>query len=95
MQDNKSRHSQICKELNDIYAAKNHDYGDSFHSTYQKLGIVSALTRISDKCERLLSLCGKSEDERLIKNESIEDTLLDLGNYSIMTVMEMRGDSDS
>lgn len=25
------RHSDICKEINALYARKNHDYGDSFH----------------------------------------------------------------
>ena len=92
--DNKDRHSQICKQLNDIYVTKNHDYGNSFHDTYTKLGIISAVTRISDKYSRLESLCTKSKGEQMVKNESIEDTLLDLANYSIMTVMELRGDVD-
>lgn len=92
--DNKDRHAQICKQLNDIYVTKNHDYGNSFHDTYAKLGIISAVTRISDKYSRLESLCTKSKDEQMVKNESIEDTLLDLANYAIMSVMELRGDDD-
>ena len=43
------KHMDLCKELNDTYERKNRDYGNSFSDTYQKLGIVSAVTRITDK----------------------------------------------
>ena len=79
-------HKDIVLGLNTLYENKNHDYGDSFGETYKKLGIISALTRITDKYNRLISLCTKEEQK--IKDESIEDTLLDLANYCIMTVIE-------
>ena len=89
-QPNKSQiHSDICKELNDIYTAKNHDYGDSFADTFKTLGPVSAVTRITDKCNRLQSLVTKPKDNQKV-NESIEDTLMDLANYAIMTLMELK-----
>lgn len=28
------RHAEICKEINNLYERKNHDYGDSFHQTF-------------------------------------------------------------
>lgn len=28
------RHKEICDGLNELYACKNHDYGDSFHTTF-------------------------------------------------------------
>lgn len=80
-------HMKICNELNQIYEKKNHDYGNSFGETYGKLGIISAVTRISDKYNRLANLC-RIEDTKV--DESIEDTLIDMANYCIMTVMEMR-----
>lgn len=83
------RHKEICEELNKIYAQKNHDYGNSFGETFDKLGIISAVTRISDKYNRLVSLCTKPEEERQVKDESITDTLLDMANYCMMTVIEM------
>ena len=83
-------HKELCGKLNDIYARKNSDYGNSFGETFEKLGVISAITRISDKYNRLVSLCTKPEEERKVKDESIEDTLLDLANYAIMTVIEMR-----
>ena len=87
--DKVQKHKDICKELNEVYEKKNYDYGDSFGETFRKLGIVSAVTRISDKYNRLCSLATKSEEERKVKDESITDTLLDMANYCIMTVIEL------
>ena len=81
-----NRHEAICKELNEIYIKKNSDYGDSFGETYRKLGIISAVTRISDKTNRLQNLC---INDTKVKDESIRDTLIDLANYAILTLMEM------
>ena len=83
-------HKELCEELNKTYEKKNSDYGDSFGETFQKLGVISAITRISDKYNRLVSLCTKPEEERKVKDESIEDTLLDMANYCMMTVIELR-----
>lgn len=87
--DKVATHLAICKQLNQTYQEKNADYGDSFSETYQKLGIVSAVTQISHKTNRLISLVGKSEAERLVKDESIQDTLRDMANYAILTLMEL------
>ena len=89
------RHFEIVTALNQLYASKNSDYGNSFGETYQKLGIISALTRISDKYNRLISLATKPEEERKVKDESIQDTLLDLSNYCIMTVIEMEAEKEN
>ena len=83
------KHNEICQELNKVYAQKNHDYGNSFGETFDKLGIISAVTRISDKYNRLVSLATKPEEERKVKDESITDTLLDMANYAIMTIIEL------
>lgn len=87
------KHAEICKQLYQIYRDKNHDYGDSFGETFKKLGIISAVTRITDKVNRLQTLCTK---ESKVKDENIRDTLIDLANYSIMTIIELeeglRGD---
>lgn len=80
------KHQYICEQLNEIYTKKNHDYGDSFSETFEKLGIISAVTRIVDKCNRLTSLCTKKQ---MVADETIKDTLLDMANYCIMTVIEL------
>nr|DAZ67925.1 MAG TPA: Nucleotide modification associated domain 1 [Caudoviricetes sp.] len=81
------RHRAICQKLNQVYKAKNHDYGDSFSDTYKKLGIISAVTRLSDKMNRLMSLAVSHDAQ--VKDEKIEDTLLDMANYAIMTLIEL------
>lgn len=86
--DKFERHMEICKNLNNVYRKKNHDYGDSFSDTYKKLGIISAITRITDKYNRLVSLATKPDNERKVLDESINDTLLDMANYCIMTLIE-------
>ena len=88
--DKYDKHILICLELNQIYRDKNHDYGDSFGATFEKLGIISAVTRITDKVNRLQSLCTK---EQKVKDESIIDTLKDLANYAIMTLIELESDT--
>lgn len=83
---NKVRHhASICEELNEIYARKNHDYGDSFGKGYAEYGMVMAVIRLEDKLNRIKSLL---KAEALVKDESINDTLMDLANYAIMTVIE-------
>lgn len=81
------QHYTICQKLNQVYKTKNHDYGDSFGDTYKKLGIISAVTRLSDKMNRLMSLAVSHDAQ--VKDEKIEDTLLDMANYAIMTLIEL------
>lgn len=85
--DKIEKHKQLTALLSSIYARKNHDYGDSFGKTFQALGIISAVTRITDKYNRLVSLATKHEQQ--VEDESIVDTLLDMANYCIMTVIEL------
>ncbi len=77
---------QVTSEMRELYKQKNHDYGNSFGRSFQKYGLISAITRMSDKWERIDSLCQKQAE---VKDESIRDTLIDLANYCVMTVMEL------
>ncbi|CAG9608025.1 nucleotide modification associated domain-containing protein [Pseudoneobacillus rhizosphaerae] len=81
------KHLEICRQLNNIYKQKNADYGDSFGQQYQEYGIISSAIRLEDKMKRFKQLI---KNEAQVKDESIEDTLLDMANYAIMTVIEMR-----
>lgn len=80
-------HKDICLNLNELYAKKNHDYGDSFHQTFIEEGMAMARIRLGDKFSRFKTL-SKNTDQK-VADESIRDTLLDLANYAIMTVLEM------
>lgn len=93
MYDNVSEHKKLCDSLNALYTRKNHDYGDSFHNTFIEEGFAMSRIRLSDKLSRFKSLTKKMEAETghviLVPDESIRDTLIDLANYALMTVMEM------
>ena len=86
--DKIKQHEYLCVALHEMYAKKNNDYGDSFGESFQEWGIVAALTRISDKWNRIKQLA-KNHGEHRVKNESLEDSLLDLANYALMTYMEI------
>lgn len=82
------KHADICTELNRIYTSKNAAYGDAFGETFEKLGIISAITRMTDKLNRLQTLALNPDIDR--GDESLTDTCMDLANYAIMTVMQLR-----
>lgn len=84
MSKNVQAFSDITTQMSKTYAIKNHDYGDSFESSCNKFGLIASIVRMGDKMNRLESLIHKKAK---VKEESIKDTLLDLANYAIMTVM--------
>ena len=86
--DNVKKFKEIANSLGELYEQKNKCYNNSFGDTYKKLGIISAVTRISDKYNRLCNLATNPDIDNL--GESIEDTLKDLAAYAIMTLMEYR-----
>lgn len=81
------RHKKICDDLNALYARKNHDYGDNFHATFLEEGMAMPRIRLNDKLRRFCTLSRNGGQQ--VKDESVRDTLLDLANYAIMTVLEM------
>ena len=80
-------HKDILEEIHSTYRKKNSDYGDSFNKSLEKYGLISASIRMNDKFERFDSLI---VNEQRVADESIDDTLLDLANYAIMTAMWIR-----
>lgn len=83
---NVEKHAQICAEMNALYERKNADYGDSFHKSYEEWGLPMAAIRLGDKYSRF---CNLIKHPAKVEDESIRDTLIDLANYSILTVMEL------
>lgn len=75
---------EITKKMCEVYKAKNADYGNSFEESMNKFGLTAGIVRLYDKMNRVSTLSTK---ERQIKEESIKDTLLDMANYAIMTLM--------
>lgn len=88
MNNKVAHHRELCRELNDLYARKNHDYGDSFGQTFREEGMAMARIRLGDKFSRFKTL-SRNAGEQKVGDESIRDTLIDLANYALMTVLEM------
>lgn len=77
---------QQNKMLN-LMAKKNADYGNAFNKGCDKLGYRYGLARIYDKANRLIHLIEddfQGYNNVNIKDESIFDTIQDLGNYCNM-----------
>jgi hypothetical protein len=79
----------ILNEIKQLHNRKNADYGDSFDKTLDEFGLIASATRMSDKFNRFKSLirCGSTAR---VEDEKIEDTLIDLASYAIMTIKWMR-----
>lgn len=91
-ESNTERHKRVCYELNALYDRKNRDYGDSFHETFKQEGMAMSRIRLMDKLNRFCNLT-RGQNVPNVASESVRDTLLDLSNYAIMTVMEMDAES--
>lgn len=87
LSDNVEQFMSITQNMAKIYAAKNHDYGNSFEESLDEFGLVASVVRMGDKMNRIKSLIKK---EAQVKDESIKDTLLDIANYAVMTIMWLR-----
>lgn len=89
---NEESFGELLSQMHDTYIRKNRDYRDSFTKSMDKFGLIASVVRLGDKMNRLENLAdGKSPN---VKDESIADTLLDLANYAVMTVMWLRNQSE-
>lgn len=86
--DNVCLHVDICDEIHDLYCRKNRDYGNAFHDTFVEEGFAMARIRLTDKLNRFKTLT-KNLSKQQVNDESVRDTLIDLANYAIMTIMEI------
>lgn len=76
---------QIANECVGLMISKQKDYGKDNILDFGEYGV---LVRMNDKFQRLKNL-NKSGKEP--NNESIEDTLKDIANYAIISLMLRRG----
>jgi len=86
-------HAETVGKMNEICRRKNQDYsGDPQGSAFnnftmiEEMGIATTeegfLTRMMDKMMRINNIIKSGQAQ--VKDESVEDTLLDLANYSIL-----------
>ncbi len=96
-------HEVITKKMQEVTKKKNADYSgwsdkDAFANfkMIEKIGVATVeqgfLTRMTDKISRIVSFV--KNNELKIKEESAEDTLLDLANYCILFSGYLKTKSD-
>ena len=89
-QTNVLEFTALTQEMAQTYEAKNADYGNSFDKSLDEFGLVASLVRMTDKLNRAKQL---SRQEAHV-DESMRDTLMDLANYAVMTVLWMEAESE-
>lgn len=86
---NERMFKEIVDKMFSTYQKKNSDYGASFDALFDEYGVVSAQLRIADKLNRFKTLT-KPGAKQKVSDESVEDTLMDLANYAILTIIKLR-----
>lgn len=76
---------KLTEDMVELYSRKNRDYGDSYNKSLDEDGLLVAKIRMFDKLSRFSTLIRDGYEASV--DESLRDTLVDLANYSIMTVM--------
>ena len=80
------RFKEITDKMFETFKEKNHDYGSSFSNLFKECGMTYAYGHMAEKLERVKSLM---KDEAKVKGEGMKDSMLDLANYAILTIMEL------
>lgn len=79
----------ITAEMADLFEKKNSNYGNSFSKLYKDLGPIAGIVPLHNKLDRITNLVKGGANNF----ESLEDSMIDLANYAIMNLIEMRRDA--
>lgn len=80
---------KITEEMAALYERKNKDYGNAFSDEVKDSGWGYATGLLGNKVRRVRNLLLHTDCQSEVK-ESVEDSLIDLANYAVMTLMEVR-----
>lgn len=78
--------ANIVKEMTELYAKKNHDYGNAFGEIIAEVGLPYGVGKLKEKLKRVETLINTKAEV----DESLEDSLIDLGCYTIMTLSYLK-----
>jgi hypothetical protein len=87
---------EMLDKMYHLHLIKNQDYSPS---NINGVGMIGLATRLWDKTVRIMNLLGFNIEAKLLsidtakepKNESLEDTFIDLANYSVIGRLMMLG----
>ena len=80
-------------EIIELYAKKNKDYGNAFHASFIKWGIMYLLSRLDDKLNRLTTIT--KNGSTAVTEESVKDTLMDIAAYALMGLVELEKQNET
>ena len=83
--------NKIIFEMAELYEKKNQDYGNAFGQLFNEYGINYAIMHLHEKLNRIKSVTKNNKHN----NESIKDSLIDMANYAIMTIIELNNQNDN
>jgi hypothetical protein len=86
---------RLLSRMGELHHRKSLDYGTGQDPLANlrasgELGVppwVGCLVRCRDKLSRIESLLAKGEEQRAVRDESLEDTMLDMANYLLLAVV--------
>lgn len=91
--------NSLLNDMGNIMQAKNQDYSGSAEDPFTNFNMIELVTkgeisraqgclvRMTDKLSRTHRLLTR---EAAVKTETIEDTLIDLANYSLLLILMLR-----
>ena len=76
--------NKIVIDMANLYQKKNEDYGNAFGELFYEYGLNYSIMHLHEKLNRIKSVHKNNKHN----NESIKDSLIDLANYAVMTLVE-------
>lgn len=81
--------NNIVYEMASLYEKKNQDYGNAFGELFNEYGLNYSIMHLHEKLNRIKSVYKNNN----ANNESIKDSLIDLANYAVMSIVELNNQS--
>lgn len=75
------RFAYTVGKMTELYAKKNHDYDNAFGEIIAEVGLPYGVGKLKEKLKRIETLINAKAEV----NESLEDSLIDLACYTVMT----------
>ena len=91
--DNVEQFKKMTAKMAELYEEKNRNYGNSFDKSLDEDGLLVSKIRLGDKYNRFSNLL--KQKSKGTSDESIKDTLIDLANYAIMTIMWLENNTNT
>ena len=85
-QSDEEIYGSLLDKLFTTYKAKDADYGSAFAEMFDELGIDYAYGKLREKMNRIKVL---RRQPNMVENEGLEDALLDMAGYAILTLVEI------